>query len=333
MRSFPLSNALMNGRVKKTQLKYRFDWLTSVSTSHGTAVDHTSNFKSFLYQKSPEFDSNASINVFKFKPSSGPFGTLHLSVVYDTNLTKFEKDFVNSFDFSKLSTVVENLKEPEQNGSVISAGTFEKEEPIPLNPSPMPSPRFQRKIVSFQEIKLEKPNSLKTKRSNLYITISRSSSNSSLESAHLEEDNILNRDGIEISTHKCLPSLQTRRGSLTPELYGTFVGSYEESILNGRMSTSPSKPIHFVADIGALAIGKCKSSLKCPAHLVVSFPAFFYQLPGEDMPTPYLGTVDFGVYTPVKKSKLLVNDGECVLENGSYRLPPKGQLQIVFYYN
>ncbi|ORY93947.1 hypothetical protein BCR43DRAFT_495601 [Syncephalastrum racemosum] len=102
-------------------------------------------------------------------------------------------------------------------------------------------------------------------------------------------------DGLSSNAHQHINSL---------------VGSYEESLLSGRMSTKPSKPIHFQAQIGVLGKGDCKPSLKCPAHWSVEFPAFFYDLQDDELSTPYVGTIDF--------------DGK-----GGYRLPPQGQLQIV----
>ena len=80
-----------------------------------------------------------------------------------------------------------------------------------------------------------------------------------------------------------------------------MVGSYEESILRGRMSTQPSKPLDFVAQIGVLGKGDCKPSLRCPPHVVVRFPAVFYSYstgtgtthaPYADQPSPYVGLVD-----------------------------------------
>lgn len=80
-----------------------------------------------------------------------------------------------------------------------------------------------------------------------------------------------------------------------------MVGSYEESILRGRMSTTPSKPLEFVAQIGVLGLGKCKSSLRCPAHVTLPFPAVFYSYEttshgrarkSEDGPSPYVGQID-----------------------------------------
>lgn len=77
-----------------------------------------------------------------------------------------------------------------------------------------------------------------------------------------------------------------------------MVGSYEESILRGRMSTTPSRPLDFVAQIGVLGKGDCKPSLRCPPHVTIPFPAVFYSYGtgsgrGPDgQPSPYVGLVD-----------------------------------------
>lgn len=79
-----------------------------------------------------------------------------------------------------------------------------------------------------------------------------------------------------------------------------MVGSYEESILRGRMSMNPSKPLDFTAQIGVLGKGKCKGHLKCPPHVMVPFPAVFYSYPtsgngrsiSDDSPSPYVGQID-----------------------------------------
>ncbi|KAL3418273.1 hypothetical protein PVAG01_09989 [Phlyctema vagabunda] len=87
----------------------------------------------------------------------------------------------------------------------------------------------------------------------------------------------------------------------SPLLHASMVGSYEESIIRGRMSTTPSKPLDFVAQIGVLGLGKCKASLKCPPHVTIPFPAVFYSYEttshgrsgsSEDGPSPYVGQVD-----------------------------------------
>ncbi|KAI1315055.1 hypothetical protein EDD11_001348 [Mortierella claussenii] len=77
-----------------------------------------------------------------------------------------------------------------------------------------------------------------------------------------------------------------RRSSLNPsnslshcDLFGSLVGSYEESILSGRMSTLPSKPLVFTAQIGVLAnqdYKDCPPKLRCPKHVQLEFPAVFY---------------------------------------------------------
>ncbi|KAF8943169.1 hypothetical protein BGZ47_005715 [Haplosporangium gracile] len=76
-----------------------------------------------------------------------------------------------------------------------------------------------------------------------------------------------------------------RRSSLNPltgshgDLFGSLVGSYEESILSGRMSTLPSKPLIFTAQIGVLAnqdYKDCPPKLRCPKHVQIEFPAVFY---------------------------------------------------------
>ncbi|KAI8808513.1 hypothetical protein BJ742DRAFT_283446 [Cladochytrium replicatum] len=114
------------------------------------------------------------------------------------------------------------------------------------------------------------------------------------------------------------------------ELFGSLVGSYEESILSGRMSTLPSKPISFISEIGVIGIGKCKPGLKCPPHVHLAFPAYFYELPDDESPaTPYVGSIDLE-----NLGGLIVADGEDeedVKRNwqGGYRVPHRGQLQIV----
>ncbi|KAI0449193.1 hypothetical protein F5B21DRAFT_62819 [Xylaria acuta] len=98
--------------------------------------------------------------------------------------------------------------------------------------------------------------------------------------------------------------LHSRRPSIgsdvSPLQHASMVGSYEESILRGRMSTTPSKPLDFLAQIGVLGLGKCKSSLRCPPHVTLPFPAVFYSYASsshgrskeDDGPSPYVGQID-----------------------------------------
>ena len=99
------------------------------------------------------------------------------------------------------------------------------------------------------------------------------------------------------------PLPRSRRPSVSsdhsPIHHASMVGSFEESIFRGRMSTAPSKPLDFVAQIGVLGRGDCKPNLRCPAHVSVPFPAVFYNYPSvgnrsfsDDSPSPYVGTID-----------------------------------------
>lgn len=175
---------------------------------------------------------------------------------------------------------------------------------------------------------------------------------------------------------------RSRRPSYTSDsspLHASMVGSYEESILRGRMSTTPSKPLDFVAQIGVLGLGKCKSNLRCPPHVTIPFPAVFYSYEttthgragkAEDGPSPYVGQIDLENNLPSsdetregKRKRHSTNiarnhadDLDMAVANtnqlserairraekqkrrstsprappgGSYRIPEKGQLQII----
>ena len=164
----------------------------------------------------------------------------------------------------------------------------------------------------------------------------------------------------------------------SPLHHASMVGSYEESILRGRMSTTPSKPLEFMAQIGVLGLGKCKPNLRCPSHVTLPFSAVFYRYSstvhgrskGEEGPSPYVGQIDLENGLPnleeLQRSKRKQQsrhtgrkspDGEPTVHDngdetlgadgqraekvkkttralrappgGSYRIPEKGQLQII----
>lgn len=192
------------------------------------------------------------------------------------------------------------------------------------------------------------------------------------------------------SNQSCSPQtpslLRSRRPSYSensPLQHASMVGSYEESILRGRMSTTPSRPLDFIAQIGVLGFGKCKSSLRCPPHVTLTFPAVFYSYAttphgrhstSTSSPSPYVGAIDLesGLPTPSeplpetnakhhhRRPALSTNAdlemGNCAMgatptetelrkaqkqkrrskspkakapPGGSYRIPEKGQLQII----
>lgn len=165
--------------------------------------------------------------------------------------------------------------------------------------------------------------------------------------------------------------LRSRRSSFASDvspIQASMVGSYEESILRGRMSTTPSKPLNFTAQIGALGRGDCKP--KYPAHVSVDFPAVYYSWNMSnggsitDEPSPYVGHIDLehklnGPVSrdrPRKRRELQTEESDLNessvksraakrMENrrrrsqspphslqsfgGCYRIPQQGQLQIL----
>lgn len=111
-----------------------------------------------------------------------------------------------------------------------------------------------------------------------------------------------------------VPPSRVRRPSFASDIsanhHAPMVGSYEESILRGRMSMNPSKPLDFTAQIGVLGKGKCKGHLRCPPHVTVPFPVVFYSYPtsgcgrsiSDDNPSPYVGQIDLENSLPQESS-------------------------------
>lgn len=83
--------------------------------------------------------------------------------------------------------------------------------------------------------------------------------------------------------------------------HASMVGSYEECLVHGRMSTTPSKIFNFFAEISVLGTKKCRTSLRCPDHINIQFPAVFYNYESslhnqnlglESRQSPYVGIID-----------------------------------------
>ena len=150
--------------------------------------------------------------------------------------------------------------------------------------------------------------------------------------------------------------------SPTPNL-GSLVGSFQESLLRGRMSMPASKPLIFDAEIGVLGMGRCKPSLRCPPHLHVKFPAHFYDFHAIDTPasatsvgstaalgSPYVGTIDLeshyhnvlltrrlsALSTDSTSSAGMPASASAASEEmpsfPGYAVPPKGQIQLIVKY-
>ncbi|EST04848.1 protein of unknown function DUF4210 [Kalmanozyma brasiliensis GHG001] len=157
------------------------------------------------------------------------------------------------------------------------------------------------------------------------------------------------------------PYLQARqaRQYLTPPAiptpnFGSLVGSFQESLLRGRMSMPASKPVLFDAEIGVLGMGKCRPSLRCPPHVHVKFPAHFYDFHAIDSPvsgpsagstaalgSPYVGTIDLEAHyhdALLERKLAALSTGTASLDSAEpsllppfpgYAVPPKGQVQLI----
>lgn len=179
---------------------------------------------------------------------------------------------------------------------------------------------------------------LRSPRSLLYQSITRSSSSSSIDGLgrdSVSDETARGLSGLRIDVPEPIEIRTQRRVSIstpTSELFGSFVGSYETSILSGKMSTTPSRPLTFLAEIGVIGFGKCKPHLKCPPHLTVPFKAYFYELNDEESPTPYVGTIELesGIDHYENESPLSsIPMPNHISSSKGYRIPFKGQLQIV----
>ena len=147
------------------------------------------------------------------------------------------------------------------------------------------------------------------------------------------------------------PSPRTRRPSLISDSVHrrktSMVGSFEESIIRGRMSAPASRPFEFTAQIGVMGKGNCPASLKCPAHVTIPFNAVYYSYSSatnsrsisDDTPSPYVGTIEVRrklkdvVLASHQKTKTAGNtdhdQDQKIHVGGAYRVPQTGQLQII----
>ncbi|KAK4055648.1 putative DNA helicase ino80 [Microbotryomycetes sp. JL201] len=130
-------------------------------------------------------------------------------------------------------------------------------------------------------------------------------------------------------------SLSTSAGSAAPPppLFGSLVGSFEQSLLSGRLSALPSLPLPFVLSIGVLGGPLSSPSLKCPPHLNLPLGAFYYA--GHDsskLSSPYVGTVDLEAHYMSLLQQQQGEDDHCkrkVPRFPGYQIPGQGQLQLV----
>jgi hypothetical protein len=250
----------------------------------------------------PNFHSDSLISVFKFDNSDSPYGRLYVSVVYDSaivdNLT--ENCLQNEWDLLEEATNQLDLEgHPDVNNPDLEYSKTK------CSSSPYPSPAIRKKVLNYtSKMHAKMPLSA------LRITTRFSSSES-----------LCSPDETPQKMEKLI------KGKDAPfETIGSFIGTYEESLFLGRLSTSPSKPFTFICDIGVIANGKCKASLKFPEHIVAEFAAYYYQFPDEDSPTPYVASINI---QQAIVSNLITNIVSGTPDKHGYRIPRKGQIQIM----
>ncbi|GAA5919424.1 hypothetical protein JCM1841_002380 [Sporobolomyces salmonicolor] len=133
--------------------------------------------------------------------------------------------------------------------------------------------------------------------------------------------------------HRRRRSSLSLASSLPP--FGYLVGSFENSLLSGRMSASPSRPLPFLASIGVLGGSDAPARLKCPLHLHIPFGAVYYSSSeGLHTSSPYVGTIDLEAHylsllSPAAPSAPPSARPAKIPRFPGYQIPPRGQIQLV----
>lgn len=110
----------------------------------------------------------------------------------------------------------------------------------------------------------------------------------------------------------CIPS-HVRKCSAS-----SFAGSYEESLLSGRMAANTSSPVPFYAKLGALG-RQDKHKKKLNKHLATKFDAIFYDWGDSADGSPYVGSIDLSMHYKDRANSSRLG----------YRIPRKGQIQLI----
>jgi len=184
------------------------------------------------------------------------------------------------------------------------------------NSSPIPSPSICKRLLQLSKLKISNksfgdPDSLD------------------------QEEKSCSRSSIQ-SRFSSVSSCSSPKSVL----YGSFVGRFEDSMLAGKLSTKPSKPVEFICDIGVISVKKGKSSnnrksnIKCPPHLVFPFSAYFYDVePANYNGTPYVGLINLANDIDINYDMSFLSASSLPSASidppGSYRIPYKGQIQVM----
>lgn len=284
-RMMPVHTMVMNNSMNKSEL--------AITMRHSAT-----GLSCFSHSPSPvEFSHDAHLQTHHFQPTFvNSIGTVSLEVVYAEKRTTTEPVVVTMRRLSRLSLSAMDMSEEDTSTNPNASPNNN-----PLASMPIPTPRMQYTRRSSIAYSTSPSSSLRG------VSISNNSNNNNNNTGSFMfaalGNNSINNMLTANNNNNNNNSNPRRRCSLGGA--ESFVGSYEESLLSGRMSTVPSKPIVFQAQIGVLGHGDCTP--KCPPHRTILFPAFFYESDAS-LPSPYVGTVEL---------------------TKRYRVPAKGQLQIV----
>lgn len=129
-------------------------------------------------------------------------------------------------------------------------------------------------------------------------------------------------DPRPLKTHRRRSSSSSNLLSASPVL----TGSYVTSLLSGRMASAPSPPARFTLHLGITALDPCPPSLRGLPHLKLPFGASWYELNG-----PYSGSISLlDYYSSLGPASTENPSGASPAQlKYGYRVPPKGQLQLL----
>eukprot|EP00912_Choanoflagellata_sp_UC4_P002516 UC4_evm6s1590 len=106
-----------------------------------------------------------------------------------------------------------------------------------------------------------------------------------------------------------------RRDSLSPSAksnMSAFLGNFEESLISGAIpSATPTSVEGFVAKLG------CNGGEKCVRQIMLPVSTTFLRIPGDTVPSPYIGTIDLDSGLSHQKRP------------GLYALPRSGTVQLM----
>jgi hypothetical protein len=268
--------------------------------------------------ESLSFDASTALKSYEFSTIETGLGTFKLSVVYMVWDEAHKKEAKTMIDLKKKKKLIPTLRSEwfGRSSSPISRSTTQKITKLILQ-QPFKKEESRHRLSIETDLTNHDADEIQKEITMLENSHQKSNGLNIQWHADSEYQDVWSNSTSRKYYQWSFTKEEKRRKSFCNDLFGSFVGTYEESILNGRVSTLPSKPIEFVSEIGVFGRGACKAALRCPPHAIIPFAAYFYQIEDTESPSPYVGDIDL--------HKNLMNQKY----PGMYRVPPKGQLQIL----